>query len=157
MPKGADFGLKKFEDGNRTDSYNLWSSYIFFFDPTYFRFKFNYTFADSRYGPNPGPPLDDGFGADDHPYWSPQNYWLSEFSQYFRHQLASDTLGRGVPKYYTVEYTWGYDANDDDLQSLATSLFLEVTQNVILQGSAALSSLGTYQSKELFFSAAYRW
>jgi tetratricopeptide (TPR) repeat protein len=154
---GADFGLKKFEDSNQTDRYNLWSSYIFFFDPTYFRFKFNYTFADSRYGPSPGPPLDDGFAKDDHPYWSPQNYWLSEFSLYFRHQLASDTLGRGVPKYYTVEYTWGYDANDDDLQSLSSSLFLEVTQNVILQGSAALSSLGTYQSKELLFSAAYRW
>jgi len=154
---GADYGQKKFEDGNQTDRYNLWSSYIFFFDPTYFRFKFNYTFADSRYGPNPGPPLDDGFAKNDHPYWSPQNYWLSEFSLYFRHQLASDTLGRGVPRYYTVEYTWGYDANDDDLQALSSSLFWELTQNVILQGSATLSNLGSYQSKELFFSAAYRW
>jgi hypothetical protein len=154
---GVDYGQKKYEDDNQTDSYNLWSSYIFFFDPTYFRFKFNYTFADSRYGPNPGPPLDDGFAQDDHPYWSPQNYWLSEFSLYFRHQLASDTLGRGVPRYYTVEYTWGYDANDDDLQALSASLFWEMTQNIILQGSAALSNLGSYQSKKIFISAAYRW
>jgi tetratricopeptide (TPR) repeat protein len=154
---GTDIGQKKFTDGNQTDLYTFWSSYVFFFDPTYLRFRFSYDLQDSRYPPNPGPALSDGFGAEDHPYYSPKAHWLSEFSLLFRHQLPSDTFGRGTLKYYTLEYAWGYDSHEDRLQSMAASLFLELRQHFTVKVSAAVRDLKSYESKELFLTAIYRW
>jgi hypothetical protein len=154
---GTDYGFTRYTDGNEGDEYALWSSYVFFFDPAYLRFKFNYDFKDFSYSPNPGPPLADGFGIDDHPYYSPNSYWLSEFSIYFKHQLFSNGSGSGKPRYYTLEYKWGYDSEENRLQSVAAGLLWEFKNNMILKIAGAASDLKNYKSKDLFISAAYRW
>ena len=107
---GGHYDHMEYSDNNWTNNYTFWASYILLPEPTSLKISYNYDFYNSRDGQMPGEPSDDGFAPDDHPYWSPINYWITTFSFYFKRQLSNDTLARGVPSYYTIEYSLGYDA-----------------------------------------------
>ncbi|MEN8233241.1 MAG: hypothetical protein ABFR35_11285, partial [Thermodesulfobacteriota bacterium] len=130
---------------------------IFLPEPTLVKISYNYDFYDSKEGQKPGPPADDGFAPDDHPYWSPQDYWITRFSFYFKHQLSNDALARGIPSYYTIEYSLGYDSDDNDLHEFKGSLNFEIAKNYILGASYGYVDLDVYQHHKTFLSVMYRW
>lgn len=154
---GGYYDFIDYSDSNWTNNYTFWASYIIFPEPTLLEITYNYDFYDSREGQKNGVLSDDGFASEDHPYWSPLNYWITRFSFYFKHQLSNDTLARGVPSYYTLEYSFGYDSQDNDLQELRGSLNLEIAQNYILRGSYGYVDLDVYQHEEVFLSLIYRF
>jgi tetratricopeptide (TPR) repeat protein len=154
---GGYYDFIDYSDNNWTNNYTFWASYIFLPEPTLLKMSYNYDFYDSREGQIPGVPSDDGFGPDDHPYWSPLNYWITRFSFYFKHQLSNDTLARGVPSYYTIEYSLGYDSDDNDLHELKGSLNIEIAKNYIVSASYGFVDLDVYQHEEALLSLMYRF
>ena len=154
---GGYYDFMDYSDNNWTNNYTFWASFIFLPEPTLLKISYNYDFYDSREGQIPGPPSDDGFAPEDHPYWSPLNYWITRFSFYFKHQLSNDALARGVPSYYTLEYSLGYDSRDNDLHELKGSINIEIAKNYILSASYGLVDLDEYQHKEALLSVMYRF
>jgi tetratricopeptide (TPR) repeat protein len=154
---GGYYDFIDFSDANWINNYTFWASYIFLPEPTLFKISYNYDFYDAREGPNPGIPSDDGFALDDHPYWSPVNYWITKFSFYFKHQLSNDALARGIPSYYTIEYSLGYDASDNDFYELKGSFNLELAKRYILSASYGFVDQDVYRHEEALFSVTYRW
>jgi tetratricopeptide (TPR) repeat protein len=154
---GGHYDFIDFSDDNWINNYTIWASYIFLPEPTLLKFSYNYDFYNAREGQKPGVPTDDGFALEDHPYWSPVNYWITKFSFYFKHQLSNDALARGIPSYYTIEYSLGYDAEDNDLHELKGSLNIELAKRYILSASYGFVDMDVLQQKEALFSVTYRW
>ena len=154
---GGYYDLMDYSDNNWTNNYTFWASYILLPEPTLLKIGYSYDYYDSQDGQNPGTPSDDGFAPDDHPYWSPLNYWTTRFSFYFKHQLSNDALARGVPSYYTIEYSLGYDSEDNDLHELKGSLYIEIAKNYILSASYVFGDLDDYQHEEALLSLMYRF
>jgi hypothetical protein len=154
---GGFYDFIDYSDSNWTKNSNFWASYIFLPEPTLFKISYNYDYYDSKEGKKPGPPSGDGFARDDHPYWSPQDYWITRFSFNFKHQLSGDTLARGVPSYYTIGYSLGYDSDDNDLHEFEGSLNFEVAKNYTLEASYKYIDLGVYEHHKTLLSVMYRW
>jgi hypothetical protein len=154
---GGYYDFIDYSDNNWTNNYTFWASYIFLPEPTLLKISYNYDFYDSREGQIPGEPTDDGFAPEDHPYWSPLNYWITRFSFYLKHQLSNDALARGVPSYYTIEYSLGYDSLDNDLHELKGSFNIEIAKNYILSASYGFLDLDVYQHEEVILSLMYRF
>jgi tetratricopeptide (TPR) repeat protein len=154
---GGYYDFIDYSDSNWTKNATFWASYIFLPEPTLLKISYNYDYYDSDEGQKPGVPADDGFAVDDHPYWSPQDYWITRFSFYLKHQLSNDALARGIPSYYTIEYSLGYDSDDNDLHELKGSFNIEVAKHYILGASYAYIDLDVYQHHQTLFSVMYRW
>ncbi len=154
---GGYYNLTDYSDSNWTNNYTFWASYLFLPEPTLLKISYNYDFYDSLDGQKPGAPSEDGFALNDHPYWSPQNYWITRFSFYFKHLISNDALARGVPSYYTIEYTLGYDSHDNDLHELKGGLSFEITKNYIVSGSYKYVDMDVYQQEEVILSIMYRF
>lgn len=155
---GGEYGHIDYSDENQGSSYSLWTSYIVFAEPTFLRLGYKYDFYDTRYGVDSGgPTLADGFAADDHPYWCPRAYSQNRFSLFFKHILADDYFGRGISRYYTVDYNIGYDARGYDLHSLKGDFVVELNRHIIVNASGGVFSLQDYHGNEFSISVAYRW
>ena len=154
---GGDYGVSNFSDNNYTQGYDLWTSYIIFQEPYALSFSYSYTFKESKEGASPSPAMADGFGPDDHPYWAPRNYWKNRFTLVFKHQLSDDTLGRGVPRYYSVRYCVDYDSFGYGGQELGGSLFVELSPRFILEADIDYTSSQLARSREIFLAVDYRW
>ena len=154
---GGYYDFIDYSDSNWTKNSTFWASYIFLPEPTLVKISYNYDFYDSKEGQKPGLPAGDGFAPDDHPYWSPQDYWITRFSFYFKHQLSNDALARGIPSYYTIEYTLGYDSDDNDLHEFKGGINFEIAKNYTLAASYGYVDLDVYQHNKIFLSVMYRW
>jgi tetratricopeptide (TPR) repeat protein len=141
---GGYYDYIDYSDSNWTKNSNFWASYIFLPEPTLLKISYNYDFYDSEEGNNPGLPADDGFAPEDHPYWSPLDYWITRFSL-------------GIPSYYTLEYSLGYDSDDNDLHELKGSFNIEIAKNYILGASYGYLDLDVYQHHEASMTIMYRW
>ena len=154
---GGYFDFMEYSDNNWTNNYTFWASYILLPEPTLLKITYNYDLYDSREGNKPGEASSDGFAPDDHPYWSPLNYWITRFSFNFKHQLSNDALARGVPSYYIIEYSLGYDSEDNDLHELKGSFNFEIAKNYTISASYGYLDLDVYQHKEIFLSVMYKF
>ena len=154
---GADYSYNQFSDENVTSGYDLWTSYIILPEPTFLKVGYTYDFKDSQEGAAPGPPLADGFAANDHPYWAPVNYWVNQFSVYFKHQLSKETFDRGVPRYYTLEYSLGHDSGGEGFQTFRGGFYLEWTPRLLTEAAAEATTSKPYRDSSLSLSAIYRW
>ncbi|MEK6198227.1 MAG: hypothetical protein N2B58_08645, partial [Desulfobacterales bacterium] len=83
--------------------------------------------------------------------------WITRFSFYLKHQLSNDALARGIPSYYTIEYSLGYDSDDNDLHELKGSFNIEIAKNYILGVSYGYVDLDVYEHHKTFVSVMYRW
>jgi len=154
---GGDFGVTDYSDGNSTTGYEFWTSYIVLSEPNFLKFTYSYNFKDSQDGPNPGDPLDDGFAEDDYPYWSPKNFWINRFSLFFKHQFSDDTLDRGIPRYFTAGYSFGYDSGGYPVQTVEGGFFIELNSSFIVDANGRITSAESYRSRDFILSASYRW
>lgn len=148
----------KYSDDNELDGYDFWVSSIIFTEPTYLEFTYYYDFQDAAEREKPRfLLLDDGFAGGDHPYWTPGDYWYNRFRLYFKHMLSGDTMKRGSPTYYTVEYAIDYDGDGHMVQNVKGEFFLEITPHVILESRVGIVSSDEIRNREFFVSAVYRW
>jgi len=161
MPRvlmGGDLQYTDYSDSNWTNKYTVWSSYLFFPEPTLLKVSYKFDYYDSDEGQlGPLPPAEFGFAPNDHPYWAPLDYWITRFSFYFKHQISNDALARGVPSYYTLEYSLGYDSDDNDLHEVKGSISVELFKHLTLNASYGYFDLDVYNHEEANLSAMYRW
>jgi tetratricopeptide (TPR) repeat protein len=155
---GGDYQYSDYSDSNWTNKYTFWSSYLFIPEPTLLKFSYKFDYYDSGEGQlSPLPPDKFGFAPNDHPYWAPIDYWITRFSLFFKHQISNDTLARGVPSYYTLEYSLGYDSDDNDLHEIKGSVSLELYKHFTINASYGYSDLDVYNHEEAHLSAIYSW
>jgi hypothetical protein len=155
---GGDYQYSDYSDSNWTNKYTFWSSYLFIPEPTLLKLSYKFDYYDSGEGQlSPLPPDKFGFAPNDHPYWTPIDYWITRFSLYFKHQISNDTLARGVPSYYTLEYSLGYDSDDNDLHEIKGSISLELYKHFTINASYGYSDLDVYNHEEAHLSAIYSW
>ncbi|MDH3392807.1 MAG: hypothetical protein OEL66_02285, partial [Desulfobulbaceae bacterium] len=154
---GADYSTDYYSDGNATRGYDFWGRYLLFTEPRSLQLRYMYDFKDSREGHIDGVPGPDGFAVDDHPYWTPMNYWVNRFSVLYRHQLSEEILDRGGPTYYTAEYSVDYDSMGRQFQTVGGSLFYEWSAHFLVEAATSLTSSDLYRRKDLSLSLVYRW
>jgi hypothetical protein len=155
---GGSYGITTYSDGNELYDYSLWASLIFMTKPALLKLSYQYAYQDAREGNQEGVPvLEDGFSRDDHPYWSPKNYWENSFHIYWKQHLLSDMLEREAPGSYTVEYILGYDSTGRESQSVRGEFSMELTSHIILESAVEFVSSDNYRASDLSFTAVYRW
>jgi tetratricopeptide (TPR) repeat protein len=154
---GGDLKYADYSDSNWTNKNTFWASYLVIPEPTLFKISYKFDYFDSKEGPQQGIPTDDGFAKNDHPYWAPIDYWITRFSFYLKHQLSNDALARGVPSYYTLEYSLGYDSDDHDLQEIKAGISVELFKHFTINATYGYSDLDVYNHEEANLSAIYRW
>jgi hypothetical protein len=117
-----------------------------------------YDFQDARESNQEGGILlADGFSAEDHPYWSPKNYWENSFGIYWKQYLFSEILEKEAPSYYTVEYRIDYDSTGHERQSLKGGFSMELNTHFILESAIEFISSDNYRASDLSLTAVYRW
>ncbi len=154
---GGKIGRKNYSDENQKNWYELWSTYIILPEPRRLALTYGFDFQDSDEEHQTLIFGSDGFSPDDHPYWSPRNYWRNRIGLSFTHQLGIESLERDFPTYYTLHYTLGHDSRGYDLQEFAGNLFMELTSSFLVKASADFFHTKGARSKGLALSAIYRW
>jgi hypothetical protein len=144
---GAGYIHSRYSDDNWGNGYDLWSSLLLHSEPYFLQARYRYSFADSRAGNGPALNTGEPTNYDRHPYWSPKNYWLNEVGVYFKHLLSRDNLGRGLSKYYTMEYYVGHDADGYAFNILSAVLFLSLI-TILVCGSEGNGSLPAFIVKK---------
>lgn len=155
---GGGYLARYYSDNNWTTGYDLWSSYLVFAEPTFLQLKYSYDFKESREGNSTmTAPGKDDFGPDDHPYWAPKNYWLNQLGLYFKHSLAEDSLDRGAPQYYTLEYALGHDVDGYLVQTAKAGLYAEFAPWCLVAATSEVVTSQAVRKEEYRLSAIYRW
>ncbi|HFQ79927.1 MAG TPA: tetratricopeptide repeat protein, partial [Desulfobacterales bacterium] len=154
---GAGYTHSRYSDDNWGNGYDLWSSLLLHSEPYFLQARYRYSFADSRAGNGPALNTGEPTNYTRHPYWSPKNYWLNEVGVYFKHLLSRDNLGRGLSKYYTMEYYVGHDADGYAFQHFIGGAFFELNNDFSLRARGEWFSASFYRKKELGLSISYRW
>ncbi|MEJ2688748.1 MAG: tetratricopeptide repeat protein [Deltaproteobacteria bacterium] len=154
---GADYLVDSFSDGNITEGYNLWTTYLLLTEPNVLSLRYSYEFLDSRDSSYPQFFLGGVSSNPNHPYYTPHNYWLNNFGLYFKHLLSNEKFGRGIPRYFEVSFSLGHDASGYAVQTLQTGFFSQCNNHFLIRASADITTSETYRSKGAFLSFQYRW
>ncbi|MEN8188541.1 MAG: tetratricopeptide repeat protein [Thermodesulfobacteriota bacterium] len=155
---GGGYCYRMYDDGNSQNRYDLWASYILHSEPNLVELRYGYEHLLSEEG-NTGRDnrLESGFIERDHPYWSPERYWQHLFSIHAEYQLAEDVLWRGVPSYFTLDYSFGYDSGGDDNHLFEGEIYLEMNPHFLLNSTIHITQGSEYREESLLFSLIYRW
>lgn len=154
---GGGYVHSRYSDDNWSNGYDLWSSLLLHSEPYFLQARYRYSFVDSRVGNAPALSAGGVTGYVRNPYWSPKNYWLNEVGVYFKHLLSHNNLGRGLSKYYTMEYYVGHDADGYAFQHFIGGAFFELNNDFALRARGEWFSSSFYRKKELGVSISYRW
>ena len=154
---GGDYLLRDYSDNNWTTGYDLWSTYLILAEPTFLQMKYSYDFKESREGNAQSGSGEDGFAAEDHPYWAPKNYWVNQIGLYFKHSLADDSLEREASRYYTLEYAVGHDVDGYAVQTAKAGLYAEFTPHCLLTAAGELVNSQAVRKQEYRLDLIYRW
>lgn len=155
---GGEISYSEYSDGNHTNKYELWTSYVISSEPTLLQLRYGYEYSRNAEG-NVGRTSGDStsYTPSDYPYWSPREYWQHLLSLSFEHQLGNDILGRSAPSYYRLEYSFGYERGGYDNHRAQAQIFLEMNRHFLLNSTVELTRGSEYEEAEFFLSLIYRW
>ena len=151
---GADYFHRKYSDGNNQNQYELWTSYIIHSEPTLLKLRYGYEFSQNQ-EENQG--TLSVIQENDHPYWSPDEYWKHLATLSFEHQLTEDILGRGAPSFYTLEYSFGYEIGGYGYHEAKAQIFLEMSRHFLLNSSIEYKKGADVEETNIICSLVYRW
>ncbi|MEA3469884.1 MAG: tetratricopeptide repeat protein [Thermodesulfobacteriota bacterium] len=155
---GCEYLFTEYSDGNHQNRYELWSSYILHSEPTLLMLRYGYEyFHNAETNERRDYSYASGFAPSDHPYWTPREYWQNLFTVSFEHQLAEDVFGRGVPSYYSLEYSFGYEIGGYDNHEVKAEIFLEMSRHFLLNSNLEYTQGANYEELNFLFSVIYRW
>ena len=155
---GGEYFFTEYSDGNHQNKYELWSSYILHSEPTLLQFRYGYEYIHNAEGNTRRDfSIESGFDSDDHPYWTPKEYWQHLLTVSFEHQLDENVLGRGAPSYYTLEYSFGYEVGGYDTHEAKAQIFLEMSRHFLLNSSIEWIDGANVKESRFMGSLIYRW
>lgn len=155
---GGEYRHRQFSDANQQNRYYVWGAYVLNREPLLLQLRYGYEYLHHS-GENLGRDysFEDGFQPGDHPYWSPGEFWQQLVGVHFKHQLAQDISGRGVPSYYTLDYSLGYESGGYDIHILNANIFLEIRPDFLLNTAVNIMNGSEYRREQGSLSLIYRW
>jgi len=155
---GVDYEADFYNDGNLTEGYDFWTSYLLLTEPTELSINYSYEFKDSKDTSYPHFIFLNSTGnSTDHPYYVPHNYWLNKFGVYFKHSLSAEKFGRGIPRYYEIALSIGHDMDGYAVQTSHAAFFAQLARQLLIEASANITTSEPYRSKDISLSINYRW
>ena len=155
---GGEYRYRLYSDNNHQNRYHVWGAYVLSREPLLLQLRYGYEYFkndDSNLGRDFS--FETGFQPGDHPYWSPGEFWQQLIGVHFEHQLARDISRRGVPSYYTVDYSLGYEFGGYDIHMLNTNIFLEISPDFLLNATVNVTHGSEYRREQASLSLIYRW
>ncbi len=151
----ADYRFADFSDGNVTEGYRLGVVATVRRRSPQIAVGYHYAFVDSRDTSLPGVVLAGSSGGQDHPYWTPRNYWLNNFTVYYKQGLFPDR-GKGGP---LVDARWslGHDANGHARQHLQVDLGWDLADHFSCRAGIGIVTAPEEHMRRFSFSLEYRW
>lgn len=155
---GGRLSFADYSDDNDMSGYSFWGVFILKTQPDYVYFRAGYEFVDYRDGAGgTAGVLADGFRADDHPYWSPTNYWRNQYTLGYRHTYSDTIIGHQLPGFFSAEYSTEYDSEGDLFHHLATGVHLEVSESWLFSFNGSMDLADEYDGFKLDTTLEYRW
>jgi tetratricopeptide (TPR) repeat protein len=161
MPRlqaGGELRRTEYSDDNEINGYSIWLSSVLLPEPHFLKATFRYEFLDAQEGNEAiGVLFDDGFAADDHPYWSPGNFERNHFLINYKHKFSDDVLGRSTPSFFTVGYGFSYDVYEDTVQVFQAGFNIEINPDWILKVETEFEESDEYRTQDALATLLYRW
>ena len=155
---GGKYQFSDYSDANYKNSYGIWSSYTLFPEPLLLKVRYDYALSHNNKGNKKKEfELTGVYGPNDHPYWSPKEYWQHILNISFEHQLTDDTLGRGAPSYYSLDYSFGYEDGGIINHMFNAKIFLEISRHFLLNTSFHYIHGEAFENTKADVSLIYRW
>jgi tetratricopeptide (TPR) repeat protein len=174
---GGEYRRLWYDEDNDQDRLILWSSYSFFSEYNTFQLKYSYellnnsqsnfytveTIADPIIDANTGEPLTDvgetTLSTVDTklPYWSPGTYWQHQLTFGVRHLLSQFEEFEKAPSYYSLDFSVGYESEENFTYSGKFDIFLEMNTHFLLKGELLYSNSEDYSEQRAAASLMYRW
>ncbi len=158
LQAGGEVRRTEYSDDNEMNGYSIWFSSVLVPEPHFVKATVLYEFLDAQ-GENEatGIVLSDGFSADDHPYWSPVNYWRNHFGLHYKHKLSDDVLGRSTPSFFTAGYSFSYDVAEDTVHVFQAGFNMEISNSWIIKVETEFEESDRYRTRDFFGTLLYRW
>ena len=155
---GGELIFADYSDDNDMSGYSFWGILILQTQPDYVYFRFGYEFVDHKNGAGgSGAFLEDGFQGDDHPYWSPVNYWCNQYTMGYKHTYADNILGHQIPGFLSANYSIDYDSEGDLFHHVSTGVHLEITPSWLFSFNGSVDLGDEYDGYNLDTTLEYRW
>ena len=155
---GGKYQFSDYSDANYKNSFDIWSSYTLFPEPLLLQIRYEYGLSHNNKGNKKKEfELTGVYGPNDHPYWSPKEYWQHTLNILFEHQLTDDTLGRGAPSYYSLDYSFGYEDGGNINHIFNAQIFLEISRHFLLNTSFNYLHGESFENTKANVSLIYRW
>ncbi len=155
---GGEYRFREYSDTNHQNRYFVWASHILHSEPTLLQVSYGQELqhnSDNNQGRNFL--FENGFFPNDHPYWSPREYWQNQLSVHFQRQLAADVLGRSSPSYYSLDYSLGYEEGGYDNHRFGGEFFFEMGRHFLVSSSFEMVQGGQEIRKSVGLSLNYRF
>jgi lipopolysaccharide biosynthesis regulator YciM len=174
---GGEYRRLWYDEDNDQDRLFLWSSYSFFSKYNTFQLKYSYellnnsqnnyytveTIADPVIDAETGEILTD-VGETitttvdaELPYWSPGGYWQHQLTFSVRHLLSQFEGFEKAPSYYALDFSVGYESEENFTYSGKFDIFLEMNTHFLLKGELLYSNSDDYSEQRAAASLMYRW
>jgi hypothetical protein len=155
---GGKLVFANYSDENDMSGYSVWGVLALQTQPDYLYFRLGYEFVDHQNSAGgTGAVLEDGFQKDDHPYWSPVNYWRNQYTLGYKHTYSDDILGRQIPGFLSARYSLDYDSEGELFHQIVTGLHLEVTETWLFSFNGSVDFSDMYDGFSVDCTLDYRW
>lgn len=161
---GGEYQRLWYDDDNTQDRIFFWASYSIFSELSTFELKYSYELLNNRESDTledpSGPQTGNGNTPAEEatlPYWSPGEYWQHLFSLRFQHLLRDLGTSDKPPSYYSLDFSLGYESEENITYSGSFDIFLEMSSNILLKGELFYSDSRDYDEQKAAISIMYRW
>ncbi len=155
---GGKLFFADYSDDNEMSGYSFWGVLALRTQPDYLYFRLGYEFLDHQDGSGgSGSIRADGFQVDDHPYWSPVNYWRNQYTFGYKHTYADQILGHQVPGFLSAQYSMDYDSDGELFHHLTTGVHLEITESWLFYFDGSIDFADEYDGYRVVGTLEYRW
>ncbi|WP_163336776.1 tetratricopeptide repeat protein [Desulfopila sp. IMCC35008] len=154
---GTELTRRSYSDENDQNRFYLWSSYSIFSDYTTIAMKYSYEFLANGITGDVETDPDTGEKSYSMAYWSPEDYWVHRASLTFTHLLRHFEGFKQEAGQYSLNFTIGYESEENFLYSTKFDIFLEMSDHFLLKGDLLYEMSNDYDESKAAFSLIYRW
>ncbi len=151
----GDYRFADFSDGNVTEEIRLGAVLTLRRRSPWLALGYHYRLFDSRDTSLPGVVLAGSSGGRDHPYWTPRNYWLNNFTVYYKQGLLPEHRAGGP--FVDARWSLGHDAEGHARQRLQLDLGWDLPARLSCRVGIDVVTAPREHGRRFAFSLEYRW
>ncbi len=151
----GDYRFADFSDGNVTEEVGFGAVLTLRRRAPWLAVGYHYRVLDSRDTSLPGVVLAGSSGGRDHPYWTPRNYWLNNFSVYYKQRLLPEDRVGGP--FVDARWSLGHDAGGHVRQRLQLDLGWDLSGRLSCRAGIDVVTAPREHGRRFALSLEYRW